>query len=199
VRNTLALVRSIARRTADSSDSVGDYAKNLDGRIEAFSRVQAALTRDPRAGVDLKTLVTAELRAHGAQDRKQVSIDGPQILLKPKAAELFALAIHELATNAVKYGALSAASGRIDVAWAIDGADGQPQLAFRWSESGVRPASVPSRRSGFGTELIERTLAYDLNGKATLRLDPHGLQCAIAIPVTDRLLLDDQAEGASAP
>src|SRR3712207_9087536 len=103
VRNTLAVVRSIARRTGETSDTVEDYAMHLDGRLNAFARTQAMVTRNPSAGVDLETLVAEELNSYHAREGGQLRISGPPLRLCTKAAETFSLAVHELATNAVKY------------------------------------------------------------------------------------------------
>jgi two-component system CheB/CheR fusion protein len=186
VRNTLGVVRSIARRSAQSSASVADYAMHLDGRLSAFARTQAAVTRDPEAGVDLEFLVAEELLAHRAQEGKQVQISGPAIGLQPKAAETFALAIHELATNAVKYGALSLPAGHVDVSWRIKTAGGVPTLAFDWREADGPPAQEPKRR-GFGIEMLERMLTYELKANVTLSFEREGLSCSILVPVTPLL------------
>src|SRR5579864_8083319 len=116
VRNTLGVVRSIARRSAETSGSVEDYAAHLDGRLNAFARTQALVTRNPESGVDLEFLVAEELMAYNARDGEQLRMSGPAVRLQPKPAETFALAIHELATNAVKYGALSQPAGRVEIA-----------------------------------------------------------------------------------
>lgn len=193
VRNTLGVIRSIARRTAATSGTVEDFAMHLEGRIDAFARVQAAVTRDPEAGLDLEMLVADELRAVAAHEGEQVkSISGPRMRLQPKAAETLALVIHELATNAVKYGALAAAQGRIEVAWIIDSSGGQPRLVFQWIETGVPLANDRPRRRGFGTELIERTLGYELGGDAKLDFTPNGLRCTIVLPMDTRLFLPDR-------
>ncbi|ACL58661.1 CheR family methyltransferase [Methylobacterium nodulans] len=191
VRNTLAVLRSIVRRTAATSDTVEVFAAHLEGRIDAFARVQAAVTRDPAAGIDLEQLVSHELLAHVAHEGDQVrSIAGPSLRLRPKAAETLALAIHELATNAVKHGALSAPNGRIAVAWRInEGATPEPMLVLDWSETGVALSGEPPAHRGFGTELIERMLAYELGGNAALTFRPEGLHCRIAVPANDRVLV----------
>jgi two-component system CheB/CheR fusion protein len=116
-------------------------------------------------------------------------IAGPKLRLLPKPAETFALAVHELATNAVKYGALASDAGRIEVIWTVEDGEDTPQLLFSWTETGLkRPATAPSRR-GFGSELIERTLAYELGASAELRFEPSGIQCTIALPLTKKLVL----------
>lgn len=192
VRNTLGVVRSIVRRTAATSDTVEDFASHLDGRINAFARVQAAATRDPSTGIDLEMLVAETLRAHGAHEGVQVTeISGPPVRLRAKPAETLALALHELAINAVKYGALSSEGGRIQVTWSRHEGHGEPRLAFSWVETGLALDSGPPQRRGFGTELIERTLAYDLKGEATLSFERQGLRCTIDLPLGDAISLQE--------
>nr|WP_205520880.1 CheR family methyltransferase [Propylenella binzhouense] len=189
VRNTLGVVRSIAHRTAETSDSVEDFAMHLDGRINALARVQAAVTRDPVAGVSLDTMVADELVGYAAHEGEQVAISGPPIRLQPKAAEMLGLAVHELATNAVKYGALRQPHGKIRIAWALGGEGGERTLAFDWSESCPDPVDSAPKRHGFGMELLEKTLEYELSAKASLDFRKEGLHCRIEMPVTDRLLV----------
>jgi two-component system CheB/CheR fusion protein len=165
---------------------------HLEGRIDAFARVQAAVTRSPAAGLDLAMLVADTLHSVGAQEGERVRhIKGPDVRLQAKAAETVALAIHELATNAVKYGALSAEQGRLAVEWSIAEAQEQPRLVLRWTETGVKLSSEKPTRRGFGTELIERILAYDLGGEARLEFTSDGLHCIISLPATGALILKD--------
>jgi two-component system CheB/CheR fusion protein len=188
VRNTLSVVKSIARRTAETSESVEDYAMHLDGRLDAFGRVQAMVTRDPGAGVGLAFMVAEELLAYAAREGEQVTIDGPEVRLQAKAAETMALAVHELVTNAVKYGALSSPSGRLDVSWTVQDGGQPPQLVFDWVESRVKVDGAPRRR-GFGTELLERTLAYELKAQTSLNYRDGGLHCRIELPLTERVAI----------
>src|SRR4029077_467640 len=132
----LSVVRSIARRSAETSTSVEEYASHLDGRLNAFARTQAVVTRDPESGVDLEYLIVEELLVYNVREGEQLRISGPTMRLQPKAAETFALAIHELATNAIKYGALSQPAGRIDICWRADNAAEPAQLIFAWREKG---------------------------------------------------------------
>jgi two-component system, chemotaxis family, CheB/CheR fusion protein len=187
VRNTLGVVRSIARRSAETATSVDDYASHLDGRLNAFARTQAMVTRDPEGGVDLEYLVVEEMLGYNAREGEQLRISGPPVRFQPKAAETFALAIHELATNAIKYGALSKPTGRVDVSWRLDDSAGQTELMFDWQERGG-PRVDPAQRTGFGTELLEKTLAFELKGKTSLNYDPSGLHCTIAIPLSRRIV-----------
>jgi two-component sensor histidine kinase len=192
VRNTLSVVRSIARRTARTSESVEDYAMHLDGRIDAFARVQATVTRNPSAGVALDILVADSLLAVGAHEGEQVRhINGPKFRLQPKPAEMVALALHELATNAVKYGALTIKGGRIAVEWRLESVGEHPRLMFDWIETGMKLSGEKPERRGFGMELIERTLAYDLGGIARLRFTPKGVHCTINLPADGEVLLEE--------
>lgn len=191
VRNTLSVVRSVARRTAEVSDTVEGFAQHLDGRLSAFARVQALVTRDPMAGVDLQYLLAEELRAHGAQEGEGVSVDGPSVLLAARPAQTLALAIHELATNALKYGALSHASGRLKVCWTLS----RDVLAIRWRETGAPQPIAPPERKGFGSELLEQTLSYELQAEVRLDYRPEGLSAGIDLPVTPKLLVRSPANG----
>jgi two-component system CheB/CheR fusion protein len=187
VRNTLSVVRSIARRTAASNDNIDEYTAHFDGRLNAFARTQAAVTRDPAGGVDLGALVAEELIAHGAREDGQVRIGGPKLRLQPKAAETIGLAIHELATNAVKYGALATPAGHVDVRWTIRTQAGDRRLHLDWTENtGGRTITRPRRR-GFGLDMLERTLGYDLGAEVGVDFARAGLKCTIELPLDERI------------
>lgn len=184
-RNTLGMVRSIARRTAENSDSVESFHMHFDGRIGAFARSQSLVTGDPAFGVDLETLIAEELLVHHAHEGGQATIAGPPIRLKPKAADILGLALHELAVNAVKFGGLSSDAGRVEVVWTLDGSDDRPVLALDWLDSAPdRPVSRP-RYQGFGSELIERSLLYELDAESRFDFGPDGVRCAIRLPLAD--------------
>ena len=187
VRNTLGVVRSIARRSAETSTNVEEYAAHLDGRLNAFARTQSMVTRDPEGGLDLEYLVVEELLGYRSLEGDHLHVSGPAVRFQPKAAETFALAIHELATNAIKYGALSQPGGRLDVSWRVDDAADPSQLIFEWRERGGPRVASPQRK-GFGSELLERTLAFDLKGKTSLSFNGSGLHCTIVIPLNRRVV-----------
>lgn len=184
VRNTLAVIRSIAQRTAATSNSVEEMSAHLQGRIGAFSRVQAVVTRSPEAGVDLTALVEDELLAHAAKESETLRIEGPPIWLRPRAAESLSLAIHELTTNAVKYGALASHRGGIAVEWGrTTEPDGNELLRLRWQESGVDHVDPEPARRGFGLELLQRSLPYDLDAETEVEFRPHGLHFELRMPL----------------
>ncbi|MBR0819909.1 CheR family methyltransferase [Bradyrhizobium liaoningense] len=185
VRNTLGVMRSIARRSAESNSTVEEYASHLDGRLNAFARTQALVIRDPEGGVDLEYLVVEELLAYNAREGEQMRVSGPKVRFQPKAAETFALALHELATNALKYGAMSQPTGRIEISWRIEEGTEPAELVFEWRERGGPRVTLPPRK-GFGTELLERTLAFEFKGQTTMAFNPAGLQCTITIPLSKR-------------
>ena len=181
VRNTLAVVKSITKRTAESSGSVDEMASHLSGRLDAFARVQSAVTRNPERGIDLKGLVVDELLAHAAHEGEQVSIKGPDVALRPKAAESISLALHELTTNAVKHGALTNSGGRIKIDWKMNG-DGNA-LEFNWNEAAPNGGVPKPTRQGFGMELLTRILPYDFNAKTKVEFASQGLRFSMHLPL----------------
>lgn len=186
VRNTLAVIRSIARRTAENSKSAEDMLAHFEGRLDAFSRVQAVLTRKPEARVDLQSLIDDELVAHAAGGGK-VSISGPEVALDAKAAERLSLAIHELTTNAVKHGALSEDSGKIAIDWEMGRTGARDELILSWKESGLDMSGREISHSGFGMELLRQTLPYDLNAETAVALKPTGLCFELKLPLSELL------------
>jgi PAS domain S-box-containing protein len=186
VRNTLSVVRSIAQRTAATSDSLEDMGMHLQGRLDAFSRVQSAVTRNPDAGVDLKGLIEDELLAHAARAGKTVTVRGPDTQLLPKAAESISLAVHELATNAVKYGVLGRLAGRLSIVWETLAADaGGKVLRLVWSENVSDGRLKEPERQGFGMELLQRRLPYEMDARTSIEFRPEGLRFTLEMPLPD--------------
>lgn len=183
VRNVLAVTRSIIGRSDDGQRSAQDYVRHLQGRIAALARTQVLLTRRVGTGVDLDNLIREELLAQVASG-DQFTLEGPDVQLSSKAAEVLTLAVHELATNATKYGAFSRASGRLDVRWAVEERAGQDWLVLDWTESGVPIVNAAPRRQGFGTELVARRIPYELKGHGRFDLRPGGLHSRIEFPLT---------------
>ena len=181
LRNNLALIRSVVRRSYDTAESPEQFALHLEARIGALARMQGALAAAGSAGVELEELVRTELIA-SAVPEKHYFVQGPAVWLRGKAAESLALVAHELATNSLKYGALAASTGRLAVVWEVTRAE-QPRLWLSWSESGVTVATVAPRRRGFGQELLECTLPYELSARTQLTFSPGGVHCTIELPL----------------
>lgn len=181
VRGLLAIVRSIVRRMTETSQSIEEYAAHLEGRIGALARIQGFLLRAPDTAVDLEELVRSEFLAQSISD-EQLQIAGPRVLLRPKAAETLGLALHELATNSIKFGALAHGQGRVHVLWRRDTSD-PGRVMLDWREDAGRAIS-PAVSKGFGFELIEGTLPYELDGSSSIVLHPSGVHCSIAFAVS---------------
>jgi len=182
-RNLLAVVQSVARRSIRSTPSPAGFLTEFESRLGALGRVQSLLARTDDQAVELNELVTAELTAHGGQG----DVAGPTVVLPPMAAQTLGLAMHELATNAVKYGALSQPRGKLTVNWQVEVEQGVPNVTLEWIESGVamRGNGTPARK-GYGTELIERALPYQLGAKTKLEFGPDGVRCKIKVPVPEK-------------
>lgn len=184
VRNLIGMVRSVARLSAPSHRHVDDYVDHLIGRLQAMGRTQSTLTRSPGRYVDLAELVSEELLVHAAQPH-QYHVDGPPVALSPHAAEIVTLAIHELATNSIKYGALGD-TGYIRILWSTENRDGTIWVALRWQETApVTKTKGKAPRKGFGRRLIEERVPYELAGKGSFELHDTGLLVQLEFPLTD--------------
>jgi two-component sensor histidine kinase len=191
IRNVLGLVRSLMRRTLETSVSPENYAAHLEGRISALARTQAIVMRHPGEGVDLEELIEAEVLAHSALDQR-VKVAGPRVRLRARAAETLGLALHELAINAVKHGALATPEARIAITWR-KAMELDPQcVRLEWIEAGSASPTDPPSHRGFGRDLIERTLPYELRGTTRLLFEPDGVRCIIDVPLTPDLIVAEQ-------
>ncbi len=175
------MVRSVARRTADNCEDVDDYVRHLDGRLAALARVQAILTRDPGKGVNLHDMVLDEIKSQAALPANY-QIEGPEVELSPKAAEVLSLAVHELATNSTKYGVLSESSGTIRIRWTVDDRDGRSWLRWTWHEPIDSKIDRPAR-TGFGTDLIRNRVPYELRGTGEMRVGDDEVEATIDFPL----------------
>jgi two-component sensor histidine kinase len=183
VKNTLATVQSIAFQSLKHSQTVEHAHERIETRLIALSRVHDVLTQESWNSAELRTIVHQAISPFESVDLQRFAISGPAIKLPPQQVLPLSMAIHELLTNALKYGALSVPSGWISISWDI-ASDGRT-LALRWDENGGPTVQPPSRR-GFGTRLIERGLAQELGGAVTIEFDPSGVICAIEIPLSGR-------------
>jgi PAS domain S-box-containing protein len=184
-RNLLAVVQAIARQSARGSGGLEEFAVAFETRLRALGRVQGLLAEVDHGDVDLDHLVRLELEAHGEGSPDQLCIAGPRVALPATSAQALALAIHELATNAVKYGALSQPAGRLSISWRLDDGDDEERVVLDWVETGVEMPAKRVRR-GYGSELIERALPYQLMAKTRLEFDADGVRCWISAPVMPR-------------
>ncbi|SMQ76489.1 PAS domain S-box-containing protein [Sphingopyxis terrae subsp. ummariensis] len=190
-RNLMGVVRAVADRTVRASLDLGDFRARFRDQLDALSRVQGLLSRlgeDDRVTFD--QLLTAELAAlDGTAER--MHLEGPAgVRLRSSTVQTLAMALHELATNAIKYGALGQAEGRLAIRWALEpeGEGGTPWLHIDWRESGVRMPGpdCAATGTGQGRELIERALPYQLKARTRFSLGADGVHCTIAIPVSAR-------------
>lgn len=180
VKNTLAIVQGIAFQTFRNDSSPREARRAFEGRLIALARAHNLLTQANWEDASLEELASLALQAQGVNGTR-VAIRGPSISLPPKEAVSVSLALHELSTNAMKYGALSNETGRVDVTWERkDGA--QPRLHLKWRETGGPPVQKPVR-AGFGSFLLQRTLGQDLNGEVMVNFDPEGVVCIVDAPL----------------
>ncbi|WP_315760644.1 PAS domain-containing protein [Sphingomonas sp. Y38-1Y] len=185
VRNILAVVRSMVRRTHEADQSAEEFVQHLEGRLGALARTQVLLTRAVDAGADLELLVRDELAAQAA-DFDRIDLIGARVLLPPKAAEVLTLAVHELATNALKYGVFARESGRLRIEWRVVSQAEERRLELDWRETGLDLDTRMAPREGFGTELITRRVPYELRGAGSLTIEPEGVHCRLDVPLDPR-------------
>jgi two-component sensor histidine kinase len=185
LRRILAVFRAIAAHTDASGGDARDSARHLAGRIGAIGRAGLAATS---GGMDLQSLVLDELLALGAQ--RAAIVNGPEVRLNAKSAELMSLAIHELATNAVKFGALSQSQTELRVVWWFTDSGGS-RLHFEWAENGVRVPHERRHTPGFGSQVIKRMIAAELHGDGEMLLLKEGMLCTIELPAREALLEND--------
>jgi PAS domain S-box-containing protein len=194
VKNTLATVQSVAsmtRRSAQQDDS-GAWDAFM-GRIQGLAKTHDLLTESQWQGALLSDVLNNELEPYQDTMRQRIRLRGPTVSLQPSAVLALGLAIHELATNASKYGSLSAPDGKVNVMWALTPALTPPLLIVEWVESGG-PHVTPPARQGFGTKLIQRGLAQQLGGEIKLDFRPDGIRCIITFPVQGVLALQEERE-----
>ena len=184
VKNTLASVQSIALQTVNNSSSLDEFRDAFVARLLALSSTHNLLAVDAWSGVGLREIVHSELAPYQGEGQERAVLNGEALQLTPKAALALSMAFHELATNAVKYGALSVPTGRVDVHWKTRKVNAQPWLRLLWTESDG-PVVAPPTRRGFGTRLISDGLAFELDGTVALEFKPGGLVCRIDVPLSE--------------
>ena len=186
IRRLLAVFRAITIHMQGERDGL-EFAQHLAGRVGAIGRAAMA----PIAGgMDLESVVLDELLV-GGMHRAETVVEGPCVRLNAKASELMTLVIHELATNAIKFGALSQPQSQLRVVWWFIGASADSRLHFEWAENGVRMTAATRYGPGFGSQVVKRLVASELHGDGELLLLKEGILCSIELPSGEALFKNE--------
>jgi two-component sensor histidine kinase len=181
-KNLLAVIQAMARQTARHAGSIGGFLDQFSARLQALAASHDLLVRESWHGASLSELIQSQMAIFKGSGEAQVVIDGAPVALKPEAAQTLGLALHELAINAAKFGALSVPSGRVSITWAMRG----QAIELEWREQNGPPVK-PRRKKGFGSMVIERNLANALDATVNLEFAPDGLRCHVVIPASQSL------------
>jgi PAS domain S-box-containing protein len=181
-KNLLAVIQGMARQTARHAGSVEGFLNQFGDRLQALASSHDLLVRESWYGASLRELIHSQLSAYIGDAEKQVVVDGPPTALKPEAAQNLGLALHELAVNAAKFGALSLPSGRVSITWTLQ----DHVLTIEWREEHGPKVKI-RRKRGFGSMVIERNLSRALDAKVEMAFEPDGLRCHIEIPDSQML------------
>lgn len=186
LRDTLAMLRAVLRLSADTAETVEGYATHLEGRLDAIARARANL--DMFGDINLHSLISDELMIHLIREGDQAEMSGPAVRLRPKAGQVMALAVHELCSNAVEHGVFGLSEGSVTVVWLVERSDatGPDDLTLTWKESGGTNIGEPTRR-GFGMQVLNDMLRYELNARVDLVFEPDGVRCAVRLPLVQRI------------
>lgn len=188
IKNMIARVMAMSRQTARSADNLADFTQSFTARLQAMAASQDLLARTSWQSADLKTLLAQELRQLLGDTMDVDKLEGPAIELNEVAAQAFGLAFHELATNALKYGAAQSATGKLDIWWRIQpDANRQKSLIFSWRERSQTPlddhdSSALTQKGGFGTKLLDATMRVELGGSLQIIPDEYGIDVTITVP-----------------
>lgn len=185
VKNTLATVQSVVEQTLRAAGASSELRRDLANRLVALSQAHNVLVEQNWAGADLHSLIRGVFQAY-ERPVSPFHLDGPSVRLHPAQAVSLSLALHELTTNAVKYGALSRQEGRVALVWNLaHSGKGDRFLNLLWAETGGPPAPPPGR-TGFGSRLIKQTFG-SAGGDVVTTFDPEGVRCSMSLPLVDRL------------
>jgi two-component system CheB/CheR fusion protein len=182
VRNMLTVVISIALQTLRQTRTLEDFSAAFMGRVNALAAAYTLLSRDNWTAVPLRDVLLEELRPFMVTGRSNVTIEGVAVSLVPREALAIGLVAHELATNAVKYGALSVPDGELAIRWAVEPPENRERLVLLWTERGG-PSVVAPKHNGFGRLMIERTLKHELKGEVVMEFVPEGLRVTLRMPL----------------
>jgi PAS domain S-box-containing protein len=182
VKNTLATVQAVLNASLRSSLGLAEFRQAFTGRIASLAKTHALITEDRVQVVPFEHLVSAELKAYDEQGRKRIALNGPRVLLASELAVPVGMALHELATNAIRHGALGDPDGRLEVTWSVEDGPGGQVLRWIWNEHDGPPVALPTRE-GFGSQLLNRVLTLQVGAKVDIAFDPDGLRVTVAIPL----------------
>jgi len=185
VKNTLATVQAIAAQSLRGPDVSPEARERFTARLVALARANDILVSETWSGASLSSVASEMASPHG--DGERISISGPQVFLGPQTATAMALGLHELATNAAKYGALSAPEGRVALTWSLEGAQSARRLRLTWRETGGPEVGAPGP-PGFGSRLIERGLASELRANVQLNYEPTGVVFSLTAPLSETIV-----------
>ena len=186
-RNLIGVVMAVVDQTRTAGETLDEFKASLRDRLMALARVQGLLSRAaPGEGVTFDSLVDSELSAQ-SETGGSVTLDGPTgIVLNSTSVQALAMALHELTTNALKYGALGQKNGRLNIRWRVQAENGAPWINVDWKESGVKTAQSNEGPTGAGNgrRLIEDALPYQFGARTTFAIEPDGVHCTIALPLS---------------
>jgi PAS domain S-box-containing protein len=183
-KNLLTVIQAIMRQTASNCTSLEDFETRFSARLQSLAGSHDLLVRDDWQGASMRELVQSQLGHYSDRANERIELSGKPLQIRPDAAQHIGMALHELATNAAKYGALSTPTGKVTISWATaPAADGTPMCNLEWVESGGPPVERPSRR-GFGRVVIERTVARALQGEVRVDYAPSGLRWTLEFPTS---------------
>ncbi|WP_243368270.1 HWE histidine kinase domain-containing protein [Microvirga solisilvae] len=182
VKNTLATVQSVASQTLRNAETTDVARIAIESRLFALSRTHDVLTRENWESASIDEIIAEAIAPYRHERENRLFTSGPDVRVSPRMALALSMALQELATNAVKYGALSNTCGKVGITWSVIDNTSEPRMHLSWTESGGPHVSAPTHR-GFGTRLIERSLAQDLNGKVEIQFAPSGVTCTVDAPL----------------
>lgn len=189
VKNTLAIVQSIARQTLRATPAPDAFAEVFEARILALSQAHDLLTRRAWGRAQLEEILLRALSPFGPELVARFDISGPAVTFSAETAVSVHMTIHELLVNATKHGALSVPDGRVTIAWSVDEGQTPPALTLAWRETGGPALTGPPQRRGFGSKMVQQGLARDLGGRAALDFPPSGLVYTLQAPLSQRMSL----------
>jgi light-regulated signal transduction histidine kinase (bacteriophytochrome)/CheY-like chemotaxis protein len=181
VKNSLATIQSMVRFSSRSAEDLVGFVNSIQSRLHSMAKAHNLLTKSRWEGASLRAIIEDELHAHNIPGGCDIGVEGADFDLEPKAALATSMVLHELVTNAIKYGCLSEATGRLHISWRLEEGPSGMRLVLDWLETCGRPIAAPSRK-GFGRTLLERIFAQDVDGAVHVEFEATGLRCRLEIP-----------------